>query len=77
MTDGDSGGYAGEEDKATSARFAIANSGARDAKAPIFAASWSCANAESTPTDRIAQAGLAQVHSERPEIYGFAVGEAH
>ena len=34
-------------------------------------------NAKATTTDRIAHAGLAEVHSERPEVYGFAVGEAH
>jgi hypothetical protein len=35
------------------------------------------ANAESATTDRIAHAGLAEVHSERAEINGFAVVEAH
>jgi hypothetical protein len=32
---------------------------------------------ESSATDRIAQARLAQVHPERAEINRFAVGEAH
>jgi hypothetical protein len=76
-TDGHSGGYASEEEKASSAGFAIANAGARDAEAGIFLPTRRCANAESSPPDRIAQARLAQVHSERPKINGFAVVEAH
>jgi hypothetical protein len=43
----------------------------------IFFPTRRCANAKSATTDRIAQAGLAQVHSERTEINGFAVVEAH
>jgi hypothetical protein len=76
-TDADSGGYTSEEDKATRARFAIANSRPRDAEARVFFPSRCCANAESATTDRIAHAGIAQVHSERPKINGFAVVEAH
>ncbi len=37
----------------------------------------SCANAEAETTDRIVQARLAQVHSERIEINGFAVVKVH
>jgi hypothetical protein len=76
-TDGDGGGYTSEEDKATSARFAIANSCSWDAEARIFFPTRCCANAESATTDRIAHARLAQVHSERPKINRFAVVEAH
>jgi len=76
-TDGHSGGYASDKDKATRTRFAIANSRPRDAEARIFFPSRCCANAESATADRIADAGLAQIHSERPKINGFAVGEAH
>jgi hypothetical protein len=76
-TDGDGGGYTSEEDKATSTGFAIANSRPRDAEAGIFFPTRRCANSESATTDRIANAGLAQVHSERAEIYGFSVVEAH
>ena len=43
----------------------------------IFAASRRCANSESATTDRIAHAGLAQVHSEQAAIKRFAVDEAH
>ena len=50
------------------ARFAIADACSRNAEARVSAASRSCANAESATTDRIAQARLAQVHSERPEV---------
>jgi hypothetical protein len=45
-TDGDGGGYTSEEDKATSARFAVANSRPRDAEARIFFPSGCCANSE-------------------------------
>jgi hypothetical protein len=34
-------------------------------------------NAKATTTDRIANAGLAQIYPERPKINRFAVGEAH
>jgi hypothetical protein len=50
-TDGHSGGYASEEEKASSAGFAIANAGARDAEAGIFLPTRRCANAESSTTD--------------------------
>ena len=43
----------------------------------IFFPSGCCANAESATTDRIAQARLAQVHSERTEIIRFSVVKAH
>ena len=43
----------------------------------IFFPTSRCANSESATTDRIAQARLAQIHSERPEIDGFAVVEGH
>jgi hypothetical protein len=76
-TDGDGGGYTSDKDKATSTRFTIANPRSRDAEARIFFPSRCCANSESATTDRIANAGLAQVHSERAEIYGFSVVEAH
>ncbi len=76
-TDGDGGGFACDEDKATSARFAIANSRPGDAEARVFFPTRRCANAESTATDRTAQAGLAQVYSEETEINRFAVGESH
>ena len=42
-----------------------------------FATSGGDANTESSPTDRIAQAGLAQIHPERAEINRFAIVEAH
>jgi len=48
-----------------------------DTEARIILCTPCSANAESTPTDRIAQARLAQIHSERAEINRFAVGEAH
>ena len=76
-TDGHSGWYASEEDKATRARFAIANSCSWDAEARVFFPTSRSANAESPTADRIAHAGLAQVHSKRPRINGFAVDEAH
>jgi hypothetical protein len=76
-TDGDSGGYTSEEDKATCARFAIANSRPGDAEARVFFPTSRCSNAKAPSTDRIAQARLAQVHSERAEVDGFSVGEAH
>jgi len=76
-TDGDGGGYTSEEDKATSARFAIANSRPRDAEARVFFPTRRCANAESSTTDRIAHAGLAEIHPEGPKINRFAVIEAH
>ena len=76
-TDSDSGGHTSEENKATSARFAIANAGAGDAEARVIFSTSRCANSESATPDRIAHAGLAQIHSERAEIYGFAVVEAH
>jgi hypothetical protein len=76
-TDGNSGGYASEEDKATSTRFAIANSGAGNTEARIFFPTSRCANAESSTADRIAHARLAQIHSERPEVHGFAIVESH
>jgi hypothetical protein len=76
-TDGHSGGYASDKDKATRTRFAIANSRPRDAEARIFFPTRRCANAESATTDRIAHAGLAQIHSERPEVHGFAIVESH
>jgi len=65
------------EDKATSTRFAIANACPRGAETFVFASSRRSANSESSTADRIAQAGLAQIHSERPKINGFAVVEAH
>ena len=43
----------------------------------IFFSTSRCANAESATTDRIAQARLAQIHTERPEINRFAIVEAH
>ncbi len=43
----------------------------------IFSPTRHCANAESATTDRIAQARLAQIHSERAEVNRFAVVEAH
>jgi hypothetical protein len=76
-TDSHSGGYTSEEDKATSTRFAIADSCSRDAEARIFFPTRRCANAESTTTDRVAHARLAQVHSEWAEINGLAVVEGH
>jgi hypothetical protein len=76
-TDGDSGGYASEEDKATSAGFAIANACAGDAEACIFFPTSRCANTESATTDRRTQARLAQIHAERPEIDRFSVIKAH
>ena len=42
-----------------------------------FATSGGDANTESSPTDRIANTRLAEVHSKRVEINRFAVGEAH
>ena len=42
-----------------------------------FATSGGDANTESSPTDRIANSRLAEVHSKRVEINRFAVGEAH
>jgi len=64
-TDGDGGGYTSEEDKATSARFAIANSRPRDAEARVFFPTRRGSNAKATTTDRIANAGLAQIYPER------------
>ena len=43
----------------------------------IFFPTRRCANAESATADRIAQARLAQIHSERAEINRFAIVEAH
>jgi hypothetical protein len=43
----------------------------------IFSPTRRCANAESATTDRIAHAGLAEIHSERAEVNRFAVVEAH
>jgi len=76
-TDGDGGGYTSEEEKATSTRFAIADSRPRDAEARVFFPTRRGSNAKATTTDRIANAGLAQIHSERAEVNRFAVVEAH
>ncbi len=43
----------------------------------IFFFPCGCANAKSATTNRMAQAKLAQIHSERAEIDGYAVCEAH
>jgi hypothetical protein len=76
-TDGDGGGYTSKEDKVTSAGFAIPNACAGNAEAGIFFPTRRGSNAKATTTDRIAHARLAEVHSERPEVYRFSVVEAH
>ena len=43
----------------------------------IFFPTRRCANAESATPDRIANTRLAQVHSERAEVNGFSIIEAH
>jgi hypothetical protein len=57
--------------------FSFLNPLLGDAEARIIFPTSCCANAESATTDRIAQARLAQIHSERPGINRFSVIEAH
>ena len=65
----------GEQDQATAAT--VTHTRARDAERRVAATTGTCANAESLAADRIADAGLAQVDPERPEVNGFAVEKAH
>ena len=65
----------GEQDQAAAA--SIAHTRARDAEGRVATTTGARADAESLAADRIADARLAQVDPERPEVDGFAVEEAH
>ncbi len=65
----------GEQDQAAAA--SVAHTRARDAEGGVAATPGACADAESLAADRIADARLAQVDPERPEVDGFAVEKAH
>jgi hypothetical protein len=64
-----------EHDKAPAA--SVPNARAGDAEGGVTATAGTSADTESSTPDRIADARLAQIDPERPEVNGFAVEKAH